>query len=193
MRILPIAAVVSTAALVGLALLTRPSRVVAGTALRMDVPQLVAGAELVLEGRILSATALESPDGRIETEFLLQVERTFAGADEPFRAVRIPGGVLEDGRGMLLAGMPVLRAGEDTLLFLSQEGETGVRMPVGLAQGKFSVHRLADGKKSLTQDAAGISLVNEQGVLLSGQGGTVRDYAQVVAEIEAALAARKAR
>ena len=53
--------------------------------------------------------------------------------------------VLEDGSGMILAGMPRIAAGEETLLFLSAEGATGVRMPVGLSQGKFRVIQTEDG------------------------------------------------
>ena len=94
---------------VGIAL--RPPGVQAGTALKMELPEVVERADLILEARVLSARAFET-SGMIETEFLLQVDRTFHGEDQPYRSIRIPGGVLEDGRGMILAGMPRLVVGE---------------------------------------------------------------------------------
>lgn len=171
---------------VGVAL--RPPGVRAGTALKMELPEVVGRADLILEARVLSARALES-DGMIETEFLLQVDRTFHGEDQPFRLVRIPGGVLEDGRGMILAGMPRLALGERTLLFLSEEGETGIRMPVGLAQGKYTVVEHDSGAKELVQHRSDLTLVSPGGELLRGEGSDVLSYAQMVAEIEAALVA----
>jgi hypothetical protein len=189
MRLLSISLLVAVTAILLPGVVTSDGDVVAGTALRMDVPDLAERSETILEGRILSAVSLER-EGRIETQYLLQVERTFLGEDEPFRTVELPGGVLEDGRGMILAGMPRLRPGENVLLFLSQPGSTGVRMPVGLAQGKFTVRTRADGSKSLIRDAAGMTLVDAQGAFLRGEGRVVLEYADVVARIEAALAPR---
>ncbi len=193
MRHLPVAATVLSLGLLGLVFLTKPGGVAAGTALRMEIPELVDGAALVLEGSVLSAQALETPEGRIETEYLVRVDRTFEGEEQPFRSIRLPGGVLEDGRGMLLAGMPRIREGEDVLLFLSAGGSSGVRMPVGLAQGKFTVHTRLDGSKTLVREDAGVSLVGRDGELVHGEGRTLRDYAEVVAEIEAALATGESR
>jgi len=174
-------------------LVGRPFGVEAGTAIRVGVPELVESSDLIVEARVLSAYPLEER-GRIETEFLLEVGRTFEGPDEAYRAVRMPGGVLEDGRGMMLAGMPHITAGEEVLLFLTAEGRTGVRMPVGLSQGKLSLIRKVDGTKALARDAAGVALVNpDSGAVIRGQGSTVLDYAQVVAEIEASLAAKRGR
>ncbi len=192
MRLLPFAATALIVGLAGVAIVSRPGGVVAGTALRMEVPELVRGSDLIVEGRVLSGEAFES-DGRIETEYLIEVERTFVGEDQPYRAVRIPGGVLPDGSGMMLAGMPRITPGETALLFLSEAGATGVRMPVGLAQGKFQVLEAESGAKTLVRDSSGVTLVDRSGALHRGEGRSVLGYAQVTAEIEAALAARRAR
>ncbi|HED67122.1 MAG TPA: hypothetical protein ENJ09_16395 [Planctomycetes bacterium] len=164
----------------------------AGTAVRMDIAELTEHADLILEGRVLLANAFEV-DGRIETEYLIQVDRTFEGEDQPYRTVRMPGGVLPDGRGLILAGMPRIVPGEEELLFLSAEGPTGVRVPVGLAQGKLSLVRNADGSKSLLSDMAGVVLVSEDGSVSEGAGAMRVDYAEVVARIEATLAEKAAR
>jgi hypothetical protein len=161
----------------------------AGTALRMDVPELARRADLIIEARVLSLKAIEAGAGRIETEFLLEVERTLAGDDLPLRAVRLPGGLLPDGRGMLLAGMPGLRVGESALLFLSAPTETGMRMPVGLAQGKLGIVTNAAGEKLVVRDASSLGLVSPGSTAVHDAGGlTLLPYAEVLAEIEAARA-----
>ena len=158
----------------------------------MDVSGLVQNSNLIVEARVLSSKALES-DGRIETEYLLFVERTFEGEDHSLRSLRMPGGVLPDGRGMVLAGMPMLETGEMVLLFLSDRGETGIRVPVGLAQGKYRVTYAEDGQKLLERSITGLSLVNGQtGEEVPGTSKQVRMYASVVAQIEAALVLKRA-
>lgn len=165
----------------------------AGTALRMDVGGLIAGAELVIEGRILSAEAQETDSGLIETVYQVQVERTFLGDDVYMRSVRLPGGVLADGSGMLLAGMPRLRVGEDTMLFLSEGGERSLRVPIGLAQGRYSVVTRLDGSKLAVRDQGGLGLMDPvTGAVSSADGRHVRDYADFVAEIESAVAVKRA-
>jgi hypothetical protein len=88
--------------------------------------------------------------------------------------------------------MPVLAVGEEALLFLTAEGRTGLRMPVGLAQGRLRVVRAPDGTKRLVRPASGLEL--------AGTGGRTRpaaelvlDHAAVVARVTAAVAARAER
>ena len=163
----------------------RDGDVAAGTAVQLDLGQLTQRAELVVEGRVLSALPLEHPDGRIETEYLLDVARTHKGEDQSLRALRLPGGHLPDGRGLLLAGMPRLEVGEELLLFLSAPSEGGTRMPVGLAQGKFRVLRGAGGAKFLVRDSAGLTLVRPDAAPGHGNGALVLAYAEALARMEA--------
>lgn len=168
-------------------------RIEAGTALRLDVPGLTREAALIVEARVLSALPVE-PDGAgglLLTEYLLEVGRTFAGVDEPYRAVRLPGGVRADGSGLLIPGMPRLAEGESALLFLTEESRNGMRMPVGLAQGKFRVVTLGDGRKRLVGDASAAALIGPRGEHVESGGHSVVDYADAVAQIEAALAAKE--
>lgn len=165
----------------------------AGTALRLDLPELVEGAELVVEGRILSAEAVETETGLVETIYQVGVDRTFLGNDSYNRVVRLPGGVLEDGRGMLLAGMPRLTVGEDALLFLSGPGERGVRVPIGLAQGRYRIVTRLDGSKLAVREQGELGLVDPiTGVLTHADGQHVRDYAELISEVEAAVALKRA-
>ncbi len=190
MRILPISLSAFVLAFAGAGIVFKPQRVQAGTAVQMEIAEVVQNADLILEAHVLSAQSFEN-EGMIETEFLLQVGQTLLGEDQSTRLVRLPGGVLPDGRGMILAGMPQLSPGEDALLFLSSEGSTGVRMPVGLSQGKYGIQVNEAGVKELVNDSSGVTLVSASGSLTSGEGRSVLSYAQVLSEVQAALASRE--
>lgn len=167
----------------------------AGTAVRLDVDGLVRGSGRVLEGRVLGSEVLEDPlTGAISTHWHLEVERRFLGPDDALTTIAWPGGVLPDGRGMLAAGMPTLATNERVLLFLSEpSGPVGWSMPVGLAQGKLRVLAQADGTRALLSQGIGLSLVEPGSPTHTHGGRYLRDYAEVVAQIHAALARRAER
>jgi len=167
----------------------RIAQVHAGTAVRMSLSDLVQRAELAFEGRVLSLHARRAGD-RVETEVSLRVERTFLGEPCDLQVVRLPGGVLPDGSGLILPGMPRLSLGEDVVLFLSRETVRGTRMPIGLAQGKLRVVRGADGGKRLVGDAAHVALVGAAPAAVPQGAGIAWDSA--LSEIESGLAARAA-
>lgn len=164
----------------------------AGTALRLDISEMASRADLVLEGRVLDTHVLEGETGLIETEYLMSVDRTLWGADLGTRTVRLPGGVLPDGRGMMIPGMPHMAAGEDVLLFLSRQTSWGMRMPMGLAQGKFSVVKSFDGERRLIRDQGSVTFIDATtGELSETATAASLDYAAVVSEIHAAIAQRQ--
>lgn len=164
----------------------------AGTAVRMDVPDLATQADLIVEARVLSARGVEDPSGRIDTEYVLRVDRTLWGTAQAARTVRLPGGTLPDGRGMVLAGVPRLTTGEDVLLFLSSASPTGMRMPTGLGQGKFTVVRDLRGRRSLVRAPGHLALVDPASGTVREADGVLRfDYADTFARIEAALSVRR--
>ncbi len=164
----------------------------AGTAVRLDVTEMAMKADLVLEGRVLDANVLEGESGLIETEYLLTVDRTLWGADLGTRIVRLPGGVLPDGRGMMIPGMPSLTVGEDVMLFLSRQTTWGMRMPMGLAQGKFTIVNSFDGGRRLVRDPGSVTFLDATtGQLSESSSIASLDYAAVVSEIHAAVAQRQ--
>jgi len=168
--------------LLAIALPTREAG--AGTAERLDLSTLVQRSELVVEGRVLSTRVLET-DGLLLTEALLEVSRTFKGADHPYTTLRMPGGVRDDGSGLLVPGVPGLVEGEELLLFLGPAGRAGMRLPTGLAQGRLQLRTATDGTRELVSDTSALALV-AGGASRSGSRA-VLDYADVVAGIEAAL------
>jgi len=168
--------------------------VTAGTAIKLDIGGLVREADLVLEGRVLAARVQRDERGRIETEYTLSVVRTFLGEAVATRVFRLPGGVLPDGSGLILPGMPAIDVGEDALLFLSKPGSTGLRMPVGLAQGKFKIVRDTHGLASLVRTQTDLVLVDPTtGSVQPSSGWSALDYQATAKAIETAVALKLAR
>lgn len=162
------------------------------TVLKMNVADLAARCDLAIEARVTSASATTDSAGRIGTDYALDVGRTFAGASTARRTIRLPGGVLPDGRGMVIPGMPVLAVGESAILFLSAENQRGERLPIGLAQGRMRIVTATDGTRSLESDLAGLELVDASGRALPHpipSAGKL-PYAATVQRIEAECARR---
>ncbi len=184
------------AILLGVALAVRQDRPdpIAGTALRLDLDELVTAADLVLEARVVSATPVEAPDGMVHTDYQLAVDRTFWGLDQPVRTVRLPGGVLPSGRGTMIPGMPELRAGEDLILMLSEPSHLGSRVVIGLSQGRWLVVADGRGRKFALRPQGGATLLSGPGgVPVEDHGIDVLEYADLLARLEAAVAAKRAR
>lgn len=100
-------------------------------------------ASLVVHARIADAHAVESSRG-IATVYQADILRTVKGVAQAQRIrVEVPGGVLSDGRGFIVHGMPQFSAGEEVLLFLTSSAAGGWRLTYD-AQGVFG-RAVADG------------------------------------------------
>jgi hypothetical protein len=167
----------------------QPSAVRAGTALRMDLEDAFERSDLVLEGRVIGKECRAYGDGLVCTDYEISVERTFWGEDLPSRTVRIPGGVLPTGEGMMIPGLPELIEGEDMVLLLGGPASGGLRMPTGLGQGKYSLVTEPGGTRLAIRTAEDLVLVSE-GRSRQVHGRDVMDYAELVGRIEAAAQVR---
>lgn len=156
----------------------------AGTALRMELGEAFRASDLVLEGRVQSARAAETADGLIVTDWEVVVDRTFWGEPAETRTIRLPGGLLPSGKGMVLPGMPRLAVGEDVVLLLEGEGPAGTRMPTGLAQGKYRVVTQPTGERLAVPASEHVALVDES-LAPVGRPRHVLDHADLVARLEA--------
>ena len=184
----------ATAIAVAGVVLDRPGAAHAGTARRMTVENMVDAADVIVQAEVLSARSRVGARGIIETEYVLDVSQTFWGQPLSTRVVRLPGGVLPDGRGLVLSGMPELHKGDEALLFLTRASASGIRMPVGLAQGKFELERQKNGSLQLTREIVGLALSNPTtGKVEEAPRVQVFDYAAIVAQVRAAASARTAR
>ena len=165
----------------------------AGTALRVDLEGLVDRADIVIEGRVKRATSRPAP-GRIETEYEIEVERTFLGEERQTRTFVMPGGVLPDGTGMILPGVACLRTGEEAILFLSRKSTAGMRIPIGLSQGRFRVETPIHGRRVVVREHEDLGLLDpESGALHEARRAERYDYAELVAKIHAACDVRRRR
>lgn len=164
----------------------------AGTALKMDLGEIVESSGLVFEGKVLGGRSAESPEGAIFTDWQIAVDRTWWGEDEPTRTVRLPGGVLANGKAMMVPGMPSLVPGEDVVLMLSEESQGGLRMPTGLSQGKYRIVADSHGAKRAVRTGEHLTLATSVGSLAGQDGLSVLDYAELVAQLEAATQTKRA-
>jgi hypothetical protein len=119
------------------------------------------------------------------------VPPTFAGTHAAHRTIRLPGGVLPDGRGMVIPGMPALGVGERAILFLSAANARGERLPIGLAQGRMRVLTATDGTLTVVSEAADLDLVDASGHPLPPAAPSNLPYAATIQRIEAECAHRQ--
>ncbi len=168
-----------------------PSRSVeAGTVVRMDIEELARNAELVFDGRVLFARSFRDERGLVRTEYTVSVATSFAGGPQSTRTFELPGGTLADGSGLMIPGAPSLAVGEDVLLFLTRESASGLRVPVGLAQGKLRLVRDGAGRAGLVRENADLTLVDPQtGALSAAPVPAVLAYEAVAERIRSALTA----
>jgi hypothetical protein len=165
----------------------------AGTAVRLDLKGLVDSAASCLEARVLASRVELDLHGRPCTRLSLSVTRDLIAPSAGSLDVRIPGGILPDGSGLVLAGMPSFAPGEEILLFLSEESTAGLRVPVGLAQGKFRIVRDARGVRTLLREEGELELFDPASSTRSQHElAAAYDYAAAMAEIQAAVARRRA-
>ena len=141
--------------------------------------------DLVVEGEVVGRTAGETPSGAIYTDWDIAVAKTFWGASEESRTIRLPGGVLPSGRGMVIPGMPRLTVGEEVLLLVGEASADGLRTTTGLAQGKYRIVTSPSGKRAAMQASDHLVLVTDQSAAAAVRPSAI-DYADLSARLEAA-------
>jgi len=139
---------------------------------KAELGDLVAGADRICEVEVLSAQSAMLADGSIETRYSFSTVIPIKGTMTSIQEIRMPGGEVA-GRGLILPGMPDLKVGDRSILFLSQASQGKQwRMPVGLENGAVQV---------LPSTIAGESRVVRRG--LDGGQVEVQNYDQYIAEI----------
>ncbi|MBI5434732.1 MAG: hypothetical protein HZA52_18010 [Planctomycetes bacterium] len=149
MRNSTLVALLGAALFVLLACVAALSDVRASTVEKLDLAGLFERSEHVVHGRILKSSVKLGAHGRPETTYEVDVTTAFWGTSSGTLTFRTAGGALPDGRELVIPGLPKLAIGEEVLLFLTCESKRGLRMPVGLAQGKFQVVRDEQGPATL--------------------------------------------
>lgn len=119
------------------AVLSAASPALAAQARAISVEALARTSDLVVRGSVAGARAHRRDDGRIFTTYDVEILGVLRGRAPSRLRVSVPGGVV--GRlGERVDAAPVLRAGEELILFLRRDGDGGF-VVAELAQGKFTV------------------------------------------------------
>lgn len=99
--------------------------------------EVVADSGLIVRGHLTDVRAMSS-GASVETVGTIAVENVLKGQVDGFVSIRVPGGVM-NGRRFVMVGAPDLRVGEEAMFFLKR-GADGAWRPVGLSMGVCAVH-----------------------------------------------------
>lgn len=164
----------------------------AGTAVKLSLDEAFLASDLVIEGQVTGATCGTAADGTIYTDWEIDIESTYWGDPQGTRIVRLPGGVLSNGKGMVIPGMPRLVEGEHVILMLEGESRDGMRLPTGLSQGKYRVVTSAEGERTAIRTGDHVSLITARNTR-TFDGLDMLDYADLKSRLEALRQERRQR
>ena len=130
--------------------------------------QMAQEASVVAQGRVLDVKSRRSAANpkRFVTHVRVQFERvlthdkqTTLGAEE---TVVVPGGVI--GRfAQKVSGSPRFEVGQEVILLLVRQQQTGLLMPMGLSMGRYVVDRATPNKPMVFSDRSGLRRVRPNG------------------------------
>ena len=123
--------------LIALSCLALTGRVSASTFLSAEFREVVAGASVIVRGRVADVRAIRSASGDIESAVTIAVETSLKGSSEAFVSMRLPGGTVGRYRTVMV-GAPVMQVGERAVFFL-KPGPGNTLWPVGLSQGIYRI------------------------------------------------------
>lgn len=148
----------------------------ATTVVQLDFDRLSRLAERVVRGEVVRVAPVRGENGYIYSDVTLRVldanPKSLRGGEYTFRTV---GGEM-DGRRVSIQGMPLLREGEDVVLFLSADTGSVFGPTVGLWQGVFYVERGGDGTDVVVDHARRpVMSVREKNLVIGTRGGAKAD------------------
>jgi hypothetical protein len=133
---------------------------------------LVAGAERIVEAKILDKRTKLNADGTIETTYTLSTITPIKGENANIQEITIPGGEVA-GQGLIIPGMPELQIGDRNILFLSAASpQNNWRMPVGLKSGALKVQ--ADSPNTSTMKVLRANIHSDR-VQIESYEGTINE------------------
>lgn len=153
----------------------------ASTFVALDLDDLVAGADQVVEGQVVDTRSFWNADRTvIRTEATFRVDSVLLGDPPDTVTLETPGGTVGDVR-VRVPGFPVFEPGERLLLFLGDAGD-----------GRSRVHGYRQGQFRIVTDATGgrlaVSTVEDGTPLISAEGKDLRSLAtQPLTDLERAI------
>ncbi len=146
----------AAAALAGLGLMLVPLPATTSTVAALDVTDLADRADRVVRGTVAAVTPYS--DRLVRSEIEIEVAEDWKGGGARTIVLDQPGGLMPDGSGTRVFGMPRFEAGDEVVLFLAEHELVGTRV-LGLAQGAFEVQ--TDG--TVSRDLSGLLLARVGG------------------------------
>lgn len=135
--------------------------------MQMNLEQLTALAQKVFVGRVIAIKSITDSEGRSIQEVTYQVIEMLKGDPEreiTFRQLANSQQKIKQSGGLTLHSMdldlPEYKVGEESVVFLSEEGPIGLTAPIGIKQGKFNI------KKSITGDSFVMNGNDNRGLFL---------------------------
>jgi len=166
--------------------------------LQLNLEQLTALSEKVFVGKCTAVETRRDSAGRLVQSVTFRVEEMLKGKPEEeviFRQI-VPSevGMFQD--------LPSYEVGEETVVFLSEPGKSGLTAPVALKQGKFDVRTLPSGEKRVmnglenrglfigwqkSPQLKSMTLTKQEKTLLKKNGGEISysDFTSLVRKIAA--------
>lgn len=133
----------------------------AGTTVRkFTLAEVTSRAARIIEIKIAGATPRRDRLGRPATQYTANISESLKGDAQKTVDWTQPGGTI-DGETLVIAGIPQFTAGDEMILFLSEESTAGLRLPIGLGQGAFRErYDLKTKKTVVAADPGAIELVD---------------------------------
>ena len=139
-----------------------PAGADAATVLGVGESELTRRADVVAFGAVISAEVLVEPKWGVYTRARVEVYDGFKGAARgDVLTVLVPGGRVSNGLHSVVAGAPMMKAGDRFVAFL--EKRQGTYVPWGLSYGWLKVRQDAHGVFRVSRSAAGLSVVGPAG------------------------------
>jgi hypothetical protein len=139
-----------------------PSYALATIVVHYDLDALTTAADVVVVGHV-EAQRSKWEGARIVTDYEVRVSLPVVGASGSRMVVRTLGGRVGEWAQMA-HGVPQFKVGQDVLLFLERDSAGDLHRVIGMAQGRLTVARDAQGRVWAVQDLAGLSVARVTGV-----------------------------
>lgn len=179
-----------TLAILTLGLLAAAPPASATSVIRMSVADMTDRAEVIVHGRCVRKQARMGKDDEIVTDITLEVFEAVKGELGRSFEFTVYGGVLPE-RGSAIAGAPTYKTGEELLVFLGPVNDRGLRMVIGLAQGKYTIRR-ERGQTLAFRNLQGLSLVDAKtGETSEAEPEQGVPFEELLARVKARLAAKE--
>ena len=138
---------------------------------RLTVDDMIAKSTAIVRATVTGSSSTQRGLD-IFTTYQFKVSETLKAGSSPIQEVSVPGGVYR-GLQQLAAGSPVLKSGQDYVIFL-WTGKSGMTQVIGLSQGLFTVMQNDANETILVRGPVDGLMLDRAGRVVSDQGVTLK-------------------